>query len=250
MVLLIGFAVSTVDAKTIEITPNHSAGEINKFFNNNGKIENKTLSKGDIVIFNKGNYNDLNIKIKKKITIKSKGKVQILGSHSSDYGISIYADSVKIQGLIIKSYRDGIYIEGNKNQIINNEIAYNRANGVYIKKGSENIIKSNQIHKNKLYGVLIRGSSNTISKNKIRNCNDGVTLQKGIKNKITSNTLSSNKWNGVLIEKWSKSNTITKNTITKNNAGIFIYYESKNTVSKNKFSKNKKFNKGLFTYGE
>jgi len=256
-------AINTVDAKNIEISTNSSSSEINNFFNKGASLNGQKLAKGDTVIFQKGTYEKLSLKINKRINIKTKGSVVFDGDYSTKVAIRITTNNVKISGLKIQKYDSygivinknknknkitktaiyycdgGISILGSNNRITNNKILSNDNNGILIKKGSKNKIDKNTINGNHLYGVYVSNSkSNKIINNNIKSNNDGITLYKAKMNTLNKNKLENNKWNALYIKSSSSNNKISQNKFLYNNCGIYSHGNSKNIIGRNTFIKN------------
>ena len=261
MILLILTAVTVVNAKNIEISANYSSKEINSFFNRGTSLNGQTLANGDTVIFQKGTYEGLSLKITKSVNIKAKGTVKFKGDYSNNVAIKINTKNVEISGLSIQNYystgiiingdknkivktsikscSDGISISGSNNRVTNNKIQSNSENGIKIKKGSKNTIDKNIINNNRLYGVYITNSnSNKIINNNINKNNDGITLFRASMNTISKNRLEKHTWNGLYIRSSSSNNKIKQNMMISNNCGIYSHMSSKNNIGKNTYSKN------------
>ncbi|KZX16778.1 hypothetical protein MBCUT_06420 [Methanobrevibacter cuticularis] len=250
LVLAIGISyfVTSVDAKTIDITTNSTTNEINSFFNKGEVIGNQKLRNGDTVIFHKGDYDNLRLNIKKRITLKSKGSVYFGGYRGSKI---IIGSNVKVKGFKSDSYSLTMVLKGNNNElsrsIINcevlikgskNKLYKNSITNVII-QGGKNYLKGNKISSRSMdYGVYILGSKNRIYNNYIHDSNDGICLKKGFSNVIKGNVLSSNYWNGIYII-GSNNNKITKNKLKYNNCGIYYRYGYGNNIFKNHFYRNK-----------
>ena len=254
MFLILLPMLTAVDAKTIEINENQNSNEIKNFFNNNGKIGNATLASGDTVIFQKGYYANLNLNIKKSITIKSKGDVYF--NSTKIKGNKLKVNGIKFEKLTLtgnsnsvsKSYFGFINVKGTKNKIISSTI--DRID----LRGSKNTLKKNKLTGYEEYGIRIFGSKNNLQSNVVNGFSDGIVLIKGAKNIISKNTIKNQEWNGVLIFSGSYNNKISNNKFSKNNCGVFHYYKSKNTISKNTFKKVKLktsnfIEKGTLRYG-
>ncbi|MBU1077905.1 MAG: right-handed parallel beta-helix repeat-containing protein [Spirochaetes bacterium] len=167
------------------------------------------------------------------------------GSLASNYAIQIInAGRVIISGLIIKSYIDGIILDGiatnniikectiysndvrgiclnsdtadNNYIFMNNVWGMNQDYGIFISNGDNNIIRINQIHNNQQYGVYFAGSATG--------------------NYIAKNTINSNNSRGIYIT----SDTADNNYILTNNVwgmnqvyGIYISDGDNNSISSN-----------------
>ncbi|MCL2114625.1 MAG: right-handed parallel beta-helix repeat-containing protein [Methanobrevibacter sp.] len=240
--LVVVSMLTVVNAKTIEISENYTSKEIKNFFNNNGMIEGKKLSKGDTVIFLKGDYyGDFNLNIKKPVNIKSKGKVYFSS-------MTLKANNVNITKIDFNK----LTINGNKNRITKSSM--------YLMdiRGSGNVINGNTVYGSPStpyeYGIRVFGSQNKFSNNEINGYEDGIVLIKGTKNLISKNYFKNHKWNGVLIFSGSYNNKITANKFSRNNCGVFHYYGSKNTIYGNSYSRVKLktsnfIGKGTLRYG-
>jgi len=211
--------LNVVDAKTININEDHSSKEIKKFFNNGGKIAGKTLSKGDIIIFHKGHYGNLNLNTKKSVHIRAKGKVYF-GS------VTLKSNNVKMKGFNFNY----LALKGNKNRITSSNIHIMKVSG------SKNTINKNKIYNYGREGIRVSGSENKFVKNTISDYDDGMILLKGTKNLIYKNTFKNLKFNGIISFSGTSNTKITKNKFSNIMCGVY-YYPGSVTISGNKFYK-------------
>ena len=170
-------------------------------------------------ITNEGNIYTINENIsgyaidiqRSNIIVQGSGNtLQATNKYNGNAGITIDANGVTVENLIITEYETGIYIVGNSNQI----------NGIII---------SREFDRGMLPGEAIRvsGQQNSISENYI-NCSSsgGITLTNSMNN-IDANTLDNC---GIYIDWGSNNNTVSRNLLRFNGAGITLWNSSFNNI--------------------
>jgi parallel beta-helix repeat protein len=204
---------------------------------------------GDIVIVGKGIYKE-RISVYKSITLTGVNTEKtIIDADKSSHGIYIIADSVNINNFTIKnsggiSYNDaGIYIQSNKNRIVNNRLIDNKKYGIYVFNGSNNSIVDN-FFSNNGYGLYAVGSyqdqinrlniSNNICLN---NSELGIYLRNCVNSTIKNNVISDSNYG--LHMQHSDENIISFNLFTKSNIGLYLCCGAEdNIIFKNNFLNN------------
>jgi len=216
--ILLFFLISSVSATTYIVSTENSTFSIYNFLKNN----QSPLANGDTVIFKAGNYSDLNLNVKKSITLKTSGKVTVrtvqIHNNTKISGFIInknfYADN---SNTITKNTMKGLFIVDNSNTITKNTIK----RSLQI-NGANNIIKGNTIKG----GIWSNGAKNFFKKNSVSKESQIV----GGKNIVTSNTFkkhvyifdNNNKINGNKVANNYKIHTSGKNNILKNNKQSYV----------------------------
>lgn len=214
--LVIG--MSGIDAKTYQIDKKDSDKKIKSIFKN---VKNK-----DVVIFKTANHKNLDLTLKKSITIKTKGKVKIRS-------LTINADKTKVSGLTLQQ----ITVKGKYNTIQKNIVENHKSSGYIFYDPAYNRPYDGSI--------IIYGSSNKILSNKIRNNNNScgiVILDAATKNIVRENLIYKNSLFGILLysgEEKNKGNTIIRNTIKYNGKhGLFLEHSDNNYIKLNRIISN------------
>ncbi len=122
-------------------------------------------------------------------------------------------DGLKIESSNIEENNEGLTIDGNKNNILSNEITNNNVGITDLAdSGSQNKIKDNEISANSKSGLNLE-SDYTIASNKIiENGENGLEINS--RNKIENNEISRNSENGIIIV--GKENEIESDEIRNN----------------------------------
>lgn len=208
--------VSNVSATTYGISNSTDVDTISKMVSGDIPIKNnKFIKNGDVVKFKEGNYNNLNLIVKKGITITSvkKAKVKFIGNNSG-IGIKLInkKKKININGIRLKNYHYGIYGKSKSGNISKNIFYKNEKYGIFIRGtkliisknkfiqnadglylvGNNNIISHNNAKRGEKYSyvLFIRGNNNLITKNKFKTPNSYPIYIEGNKNKITKNTIN------------------------------------------------------------
>lgn len=222
-------------SKTTTITVNNtrvvSAGLSNSEIQNiidNAKANN-------VILFEGTTYNDINLKINKRLTLISKVDT-LLKSGSTNPVISISGDKsslTTIKGFNIRGNGNGVEISNaNYVTVIGNDITTN-GNAIVAENAKYlNITKNNLVKNSKSAIVLANVENSHIYKNKINNNGaDGIQLAKTNKVYIYDNTISGNSGTGIYTStsvngknygESPKNLHITNNNINSNREGIYI----------------------------
>jgi len=132
--------------------------------------------------------------------------------------------------------REGFYLSGSpcsSNKIIDNNISFNRFNGVRIEDGSSNIIEGNIISSNNESGIDIAwdSNSNKIINNHIeKNLWDGIYLFNGQHGVVTGNTIGGNQLEGLKLDGAVYTSIINNSFISD---GLFLNSYQGNSISGN-----------------
>ncbi|KZX14830.1 right-handed parallel beta-helix repeat-containing protein [Methanobrevibacter curvatus] len=214
-IIFLGMFVASASAATYTISNSTDVTTINKMVSGKIPIKNNNFIKnGDVVKFKPGNYKNLQLIVKKSITItktNKKAKVTFIGNNTGTainltnknkkvnlnniiirnykYGISGIINSAKITKMTFyKNSFKGISIKGSKLKITHNKFSENRIS-IYV-RGKNNIISSNRINKGGFLSplILINGNNNLISHNKIKAPESYAISLYGNNNKISKNT--------------------------------------------------------------
>jgi len=213
--------------------------------NNYTKIQDAIddATDGDIIFVYNGIYHE-HIVINKRITLMGQNRETTIidGDETGDV-IYITADGVSIEGFKITGSgmgwnEAGIEIRSNDTTIYNNNISYNKGDGINIIRSCNNLIRNNIIMGNWVYGLYIRSHSNnnTICNNLIiDSSSDGIYIQNSEGNVISNNVITDG-YGGVSLRA-SSYNSIINNIISNNLDGIVIAFGScNNTVIENNLS--------------
>jgi Na+-transporting methylmalonyl-CoA/oxaloacetate decarboxylase gamma subunit len=229
-------AIGSVSAATYKFSNSTDADSIEKMVSGEAPIKNnKFIKNGDIIKFKSGNYHDLNLVVKKSITItktKKKAKVTFIGNNTGTaIKLTNKNKKVNINGIKIQNYEYGIYGKANSATISKMNFYKNSNKGINI-KGNKLKISNNKFVGNEA-SIHIFGKNNIISSNKINKggwYNDVIFI-KGTNNLITRNKIKAPDATGIAVE--GNKNNISKNIINKCVQGIFGKGD-KNLISYNK----------------
>jgi parallel beta-helix repeat protein len=183
----------------------------------------------NVILFKGKSYSDINLVIKKSLTLMSNVDTT-LKSDSSSPVISIKgskASLTTVKGFKIEGNGDGVKVDGsNYVKIINNDITTNGNGIVSLNTKYLNVTKNN-IVKNSKSGVSIADSSYSYIFNNIitNNGGNGIEVAKSSNVYIHGNTISSNGKNGIYLG-------ATVNGVNYG-AGPSKIHVNKNTISKN-----------------
>ncbi|MGX8693651.1 MAG: right-handed parallel beta-helix repeat-containing protein [Methanobrevibacter sp.] len=160
----------------------------------NAKVNN-------VILFNGGSYDDINLIINKSLTLISNSNT-VLKSGSSAPVITIQgknASLTKIKGFVIKGEGDGILVNGSDYVILSNNEITSNGNGITAKDTSYLNITDNSIVKNAKNGIVVLNDSYTyITGNDISGNGDtGILISKSNSTYIYSNSITSNKYYGI-----------------------------------------------------
>ena len=199
---------------------------------------------GSVFVYN-GTYYE-NILINKSINLIGENKNStVLNSTKKWDVVKILANSVNISGFTIENGENGIKLNSNNNDIIDNNINSN-IYGIFIEDSNNNYIGNNIIASNKFEGLYLDVVENSVisenliidsivgvnldySKNIIinDNCIDSI-LQHGIRffkstnNMIKGNNISNTNDDGIYLSS-SDNNMILDNTVIYHDEGIYNY---------------------------
>lgn len=192
--------------------------------------------------------------------------IQKSGSNANNAGIRVNADNCHIVDNIIKTCKNGIFINSsesitisyntitsntnaiflesscNSNTISYNTIYSNTGEGIFLNSTcNTNTISNNDIYSNTYNGIYLHNhcNRNNISKNNVySNSKIGIRIENSSNNEITgNNTIYTNSYYGVLIV--GSNNKIKNNTIKSNSKhGIFLLADDNTTISHNTIKSN------------
>ncbi|KZX11674.1 right-handed parallel beta-helix repeat-containing protein [Methanobrevibacter curvatus] len=214
-IIFLGMFVASASAATYTVSNSTDVTTINKMISGKIPIKNNNFIKnGDVIKFKPGNYKNLQLIVKKSITItktNKKAKVTFIGNNTGTainltnknkkvninniiirnykYGISGIINSAKITKMTFyKNSFKGISIKGSKLKITHNKFSENEIS-IYV-RGKDNIISSNRINNGGFSSlILVNGNNNLISYNKIKAPESYAITVNGNKNKISKNTV-------------------------------------------------------------
>ncbi|MHA2102855.1 MAG: right-handed parallel beta-helix repeat-containing protein [Candidatus Hodarchaeales archaeon] len=122
----------------------------------------------------------------------------------------------------IKNNEDGIQVSNsNNNDLLNNEISDNSANGILLADfSSSNVIENNHVYNNGFDGISVweNSNNNKITNNLVHTNDRGISagINGGSRyNTITNNILYDNAWEGIILIS-AENNTIFENIIYEN----------------------------------
>lgn len=207
--------------------------------NNGGEEDYKSIQKavndanpGDTILVYPGTYKE-NIVVDRELRIISKSgnpeDTIVLASTQNEHVFKIASDNVTIRGLKIKdasgnpgNYKYGIYLDGIKNCIIDNNYISNNREGIFLIDTSNNTLINNKLPKNNDAGIILMSSDN---------------------NTIMNNHMSGNVA-GIIIIHFSSNNTVDGNAVSENTIGIDIQGDN-NTIRNNAILNNGKYGMGI-----
>jgi PGF-pre-PGF domain-containing protein len=162
---------------------------------------------------------------------------------SSNYNIvtnnDLFSNSFGL-GLITFEFEDSTNINANNNQIINNNLNFNKYCGMFLWNLRHfNNITSNNASNNNLFGIAVLNSTNQVISNNTANSNErGFGLDEASEIKLINNVANTNKISGFSLFN-SSSNTIFNNSASFNTyEGIYLSNSSRNNISSNNVSFN------------
>jgi parallel beta-helix repeat protein len=154
------------------------------------------------------------------------------------YGVYIFLSNANIiqNNTICFNRYDGVYLLGSpcsSNRIIDNNISFNKINGIEVEDGSNNIIQGNIVNSNNDSGININWytNGNKIINNHIKwNHLSGIFLFNSQHTTVTGNTIEGNQLNGLELDDTAYTN-IFNNSFIYN--GLFLNSYNGNTISGN-----------------
>ncbi|MFX0037173.1 MAG: right-handed parallel beta-helix repeat-containing protein [Candidatus Hermodarchaeota archaeon] len=141
--------------------------------------------------------------------------------------------------IINNNYNNGIILNGTrKTNILNNSIHNNNNSGIYVNQCIDIIISNNEIYNNNYSGVEIDNTQGIIiSNNSISSNEYGIYLERYYSNTIFDNTVSFNRDTGIVILN-SINNNIIKNNVNNNEIGIYFENSNSNYIMENNINNN------------
>ena len=214
----------------------------------------------DVIEIPPGIYNE-HVIINKSLTIT--GNNVIIDGANKFGCIFVNGCDVKIDGLILKNSKYGIYTEFSNNITISNNIISNNTNGVCSLSSNKSTIIANIIQNNSNAIYLCDTNNNGIRDNVLFNNNgstsisgNGIYLISSQNNTIAHNTISENgvglvndilnhKGNGIGLS-FSSNNIIVSNIILNNMEGISVMRGNNNKLMNNTLISNN--DKGIWLF--
>ncbi|SCG85868.1 Conserved repeat domain protein [Methanobacterium congolense] len=265
-ITFLGFfaCLSSVSAADVSIDNNTWAvTDIQNYFNGM-TVHGLTISNGDNVIFQAGDYLNLALTVKNSVNILANGAVNFIGKGAT-IGITVSnVNNVNITGLSVSNYTYGIYLgRSNNTDIVNNTVNNNRKNGITLDAASNTDVINNTMYNNTNRGIYLSSAVNSsVSNNIICNSlsNGGIVLATSINSYLVNNTLNHNvdgiyvysnavnttvlgnvvsndTSNGIVLGDYSSSafnNTVINNTVNNNNIyGIRLINTVNSTIAEN-----------------
>jgi parallel beta-helix repeat protein len=206
-----------------------------------------------VIILRDGIYNE-SIEIYKSVELRSENGYEnctIVTPDSTKHIITIYADSVTIQGftlygatrgnnraaVFIETPAQGCLIQGNRFGI---DTDHCNDNGIILWESRHNLLSNNFCNANRRAGFyLYRSSDNQILSNHCVDNKWGLWLETGSRsNQIEGNWIGQNSQAGIYLSGNAALSTVKGNTVYENTQGIFIDYSSSHLVVANVCSTN------------
>jgi parallel beta-helix repeat protein len=185
-----------VSAVNVNIDNNTwTTNDINSYFTGI-TVHGLTLSNGDNIIFQAGNYLNLVLSVKNSVNIIAKDTVNFIGKGAT-IGITVSnANYVNISEMTVSNYTYGIYVSySNNTGVFNNNASGNSKNGITLDTSSNTAIVNNTAYNNTNRGIYLSSSSNSnVSNNIICNSlgNGGIISATSINSYIFNNTITQN----------------------------------------------------------
>jgi len=190
---------------------------------------------GDIYTFN-GNIFDAIVIQKGNIVVDGAGYT-VQGTKT---GTGIYiepgASSVTLKNTNVKNFQHGIHIRSDYNTICDNTASNCTFDGIFI-QGNFNSLISNNVSNNAPFGgdgitIMVACNNNTLTSNTVSNNRNGITLWWTCRfNVLYDNIVSNNDEWGIWLGEDSSSNVLFRNSISNNGLiGIVIETDSHNNV--------------------
>ena len=226
-------------------------GATDIYANSTSPIQNAVniANPGDVIIVEPGTYMENIIISKNNLVIRSESgnpaNTIIAAKNSNASVITIQdANSVKIKGFNITgagTAYSGIYVLRSPNCIIEDNILYNDALGVYLKTSDNTVVRNNTASKNLLIGTGVglnieQSNYTSASSNTISSYNVGIDILGSKSNSLSGNTISQSAVDGIIVE--NSINNILENNTAKSNAryGIYLSGSSNNSLRDNSVS--------------
>jgi parallel beta-helix repeat protein len=245
--MLVLFSIGLAQSATL------SVGGQNASFNSIQKAIDAAAS-GDIIEIYSGTYKE-DVYVYKAVALRGIGTdagIPIINADGKGSTITLLADGIVIEGLMITNSKDGsgIEVSSNNNTIMGNKLSRNKF-GMYIYGSSGNTITGNDLDENFIAGMELESSTNNaIIKNNISNTSSlilkdakktglGIDLYKSSSNNITGNTLEGNLIDAIGLYD-SNDNIIEDNILGNNADGIYLSHSNDNKVAGNLIINNSK----------
>ncbi|MEC5145210.1 nitrous oxide reductase family maturation protein NosD [Chitinophaga sp. 212800010-3] len=217
-----------------------------------GAIHNaiKKAKPGDTLLLNNGRYNENNIEVPLRITIRGVGK-PVVDAAGQYPGFIIRADSVVVENIQVQhtgrsSIADiaAIRIVDAKNVTVSNNRIYESTYGVYLQNAHSCVVQGNLIHtamKDEINGGngihAWKCSGLRISRNNISGHRDGIYFEFVTDSNIDGNLSYDNQRYGLHFM-FSHRDSYTGNTFRQNGAGVAVMYSKNVTMYGNTFIQN------------
>lgn len=210
---------------------------------------------GDTVLVYPGTYKE-NIVVDRELRIISRSgnpeDTIVLAATQKEHVFKVASNNVTIRGLKIRdasgipgNYKYGIYIDGKKNCIIDNNYISNNREGILLIDSSNNTLINNNLPRNNDSGIILMSSdNNTIMSNNLSGNIAGISIiYSSTNNTVDRNTVSENT---IGIDIQGNNNTIRSNSILDNEGyGIDIESSADNEISNNTVNSNKRNGIGI-----
>ena len=172
LIVVSGFfmCLNGVSAVNVSIDNNTwTTSEINNYFNGI-TVHGLTISNGDNIIFQAGDYLNLALSVKNAVNIIANDTVHFIGKGAAIAITVSNANNVNITGITVSNYTYGIYVaKSNNTGVFNNTVYGNSKNGITLDASSNTAIINNTVYNNTNRGIYLSSSSNSNVSNNIIN---------------------------------------------------------------------------------
>jgi parallel beta-helix repeat protein len=144
--------------------------------------------------------------------------------------------NITIKNTTIKTFGNGIWLDGSNNMICRNNVTNNEEGIVLWEFSDHNNISGNNVTTNNGRGIWLAFSSdNSIVENNITGNANGIWFHSSSNNSISGNSIVANNYNGIFLDS-SSNNTSFQNSLIDNSYDVKLEYSSSNSISGNTIS--------------
>jgi uncharacterized repeat protein (TIGR01451 family) len=179
------------------------------------------LPVGSTVVFQGGNYGNLQLSINKQLDIRTNGLVEFMGTGSGS-AFTVNANNVNITGFKISRYEDNILISSSAYyvSINNNNLSSSSRYGINNGGESSNIV-GNIVSHSGSYGIYNTGYYGNIEGNDLQYGKSyGIYIGKGPYTYVDNNIIKDHSYSGVYI--YTNNVKVRNNYIENTTQGIYI----------------------------
>jgi hypothetical protein len=118
---------------------------------------------------------------------------------SADDGIFLQGDGNELTGILAKSNgNNGVTVIGNNNLLEDHNDEYNKADGIFV-QGDGNELIANRASENVGNGITLQGNNNTLELNNMNKLNTNGIVVMGNNNTLSTNKASKHKGDGITV---------------------------------------------------